>query len=72
MACDDCDNEMTPQQRAGLVIWLMARGHCFTTMEIAHITGLSYRGAKHMMDNLSGPRLPLACEHGQWRLLNEL
>lgn len=69
MPCDDC-NDMTPQQRAGLVVWLMARGHSFTTMEIAHIVGLEYRGAKHMMDNLSG-KLPIMCEHSRWKLLTD-
>jgi hypothetical protein len=69
MACED-ENEMTSQQRAGLVIWLMGRGHSFTTMEIAHITGLGYRGAKHMMDNLSG-KVPLQFEHSRWRLLTD-
>lgn len=69
MACD-CDCEMTPQQRAGLVIWLMGRGHTFTTLEVAHIVGLSYRGAADMMDNLSG-KLPIYREFGKWKLIAE-
>lgn len=69
MPCDECD-ELTPQQRAGLVIWLLARGHAFTTMEIAHITGLGYRGAANMMNNLCG-KLPLQFEHSRWKLLTD-
>jgi hypothetical protein len=39
-------------------------------MEIAHIVGLEYRGAKHMMDNLSG-KLPIIVEHSRWKLLTD-
>lgn len=69
MACDDC-SEMTPQQRAGLVVWLLGRGHSFTTMEIARITGLTDRGASYMMEGLSR-NLPLVFEHSRWKLLTE-
>lgn len=69
MACEEV-SELTSQQRAALVVWLLARGHSFTTMEIAHITGLGYRGAKHMMDNISST-LPLSCEQSRWKLLTD-
>lgn len=61
---------MSAQQRAGLVVWLMARGHVFTTLEIAQITGLSRRGAADMMDRLCG-QLPITFEHSRWKLLND-
>jgi hypothetical protein len=68
MPCDDCDNEMSAQQRAGLVVWLMARGHSFTTLEIAQITGLSRRGALDMMNRLC-VQVPIKFEHSRWQLL---
>lgn len=61
---------MSAQQRAGLVVWLMARGHVFTTLEIAQITGLSRRGAQDMMDRLAG-QLPITFEHSRWRLFTD-
>ena len=69
MACDEY-KEMSAQQRAGLVVWLMARGHVFTTLEIAQITGLSRRGAQDMMDRLCG-QVPIVFEHSRWRLLTD-
>ncbi len=69
MPCDDC-NEMSAQQRAGLVIWLMARGHSFTTLEIAQITGLKRAGAQQMMNRLCG-QVPIVFEHSRWRLLTD-
>ena len=68
MVCSECENEMSAQQRAGLVVWLLGRGHAFTTLEIAQIAGLSRRGAADMMVRLSG-KLPIVCEHSRWKLL---
>lgn len=65
MACED--DEMTPQERAGMVIWFLARGHSFTTLEIALLTGLTRQGAWQMMTGLS-IKLPLVLEHSRWRL----
>lgn len=68
MTCDD--PEMSAQQRAALIVWLLARGHSFTTLEIAQITKMSRRGAADMMNKLGG-QIPIVFEHSHWRLLTD-
>lgn len=69
MACEECTrDELTAQQRAGMVIWFLARGHSFSTLEIAALTGLSRQGAWEMMNGLS-PTLPLVLDHNRWKLI---
>ncbi len=68
MTCDD--PEMSAQQRAALIVWLLARGHSFTTLEIAQITHLSRRGANDMMNKLCG-QVPIVFEHSRWKLLTD-
>lgn len=67
MVCDETA-ELTAQERSAIVIWFLARGHSFTTLEIAALTGLTRQGAWQMMDRLAR-QLPLALEHSRWRLL---
>ena len=61
---------MIPTERAGVVVWLLSRGHRFTTLEIARITGLTYSGAYKLMDRLSR-RVPLYLEHACWRMVDK-
>jgi len=65
--------DLVAQQRAAIVIYeLGVRGRCYTTEEIAALVGLSYRGALHLMDNLSGiERIPVTHVDGKWLMLVE-
>lgn len=69
MTCDDTV-EMSAQQRAALITWLLTRGHSFTTLEVAQITGLSRRGAADMMNKMCS-QIPLIFEHSRWKLLSD-
>ena len=66
--CDD--PEMSAQQRAALIVWLLARGHSFTTLEIAQIAKMKRNGAREMMNRLAG-QVPIVCDHGRWKLLTD-
>lgn len=66
--CDD--PEMSAQQRAALIVWLLARGHSFTTLEIAQIVHMKRAGAQQMMYRLSG-QIPIVFEHSRWKLLTD-
>ena len=68
MTCDD--PEMSAQQRAALIVWLLARGHSFTTLEIAQIVHMKRAGAQQMMYRLSG-QIPIVFEHSRWKLLTD-
>ena len=69
MACDDCTcDELTAQQRAAKTVWFLARGHAFTTAEIAALTGMTRQGAWQMMERLA-EQLPIELEHSRWRLV---
>lgn len=69
MPCEDC-REMSAQQRAALIVWLLARGHTFTTLEIAQIAHMKRAGAQQMMNRLAG-QVPIVFEHSRWRLLTD-
>ncbi len=64
------DNDLVTTERIGLIVWLLGRGHTFTTLEVAHITGLSRRGAAAMMDKLSR-KIPLINSQARWQLLTD-
>jgi hypothetical protein len=68
MSVDEVVVDLTAQERSAIVIWFLARGHSFTTLEIAALTGLTRQGAWMMMDRLAR-QLPLSLEHSRWRLL---
>ena len=48
----DCA-ELTPQERAGLVAWHLARGRSLRTVEVARLVGLKERGARALLGRLS-------------------
>lgn len=69
----ECTDDLVAQQRAAIIIYhLGVLGRCYTTDEIAVLVGLSYRGALHLMDKLSGiERLPMAKLNGKWMILTK-
>lgn len=66
----DEDDEMVTTERVGVVVWLLGRGHTFTTAEVAKISGLSAQGAWLMLSKLSR-KLPLVQIGAYWRLLEK-
>ena len=58
--------EWTAHQKAGqIAIWL-AQGDSFTTREVAQCTGMTFMGAKYMLEMLSMV-LPIEHVEGNWR-----
>jgi len=47
------DPDYTAQEKAALIAWHLAHGEGMTTAEIASLTGLSWQGARHLMDRLA-------------------
>ena len=64
------DEEMTPTERVGVVVWLLSGGHVFTTPEVAKISGLTTQGAWLMLSKLSR-KLPLVNVNDYWKLTDE-
>ena len=58
--------EWNAHQRAGQVTYWLMQGRKLSTAEIARLTGLSWDGAKFMMEMLSGP-LPIVCADNEWQ-----
>lgn len=59
------------QQRAVIVaLALIVKGE-LTTMEVAEMTGLTYQGARAMMNAISGPDVPIYRddEKGRWAIV---
>lgn len=66
----DNASEMSAQQRAALITWLLARGHSLTILEIAQIAQMSPHGARDMMDRIGGA-VPITKNGKQWKLLTD-
>ena len=63
--------EWNAHQRAGQVTYWLVQGRKMSTAEIAHLTGLSWDGAKFMMEMLSG-RLPIVYAGEKWQWFENL
>lgn len=61
--------EWNAHQRAGQVTYWLVQGHKMSTAQIARRTGLSWEGAKFMMEMLSG-LLPIVHVKGKWQWLD--
>jgi len=65
---DNWADELTPQERAGLVVWHLAHGEGVLTRDIAEMTGITRDGALKMMYRLSR-RLPFyQDDDGFWQV----
>ena len=60
--------EWNAHQRAGQVTYWLVQGRKLSTAEIARLTGLSWDGAKFMMEMLSG-LLPIVYADDKWQWL---
>jgi len=58
--------ELTAQERAGLIAWLLAFGAHLTTREIAELTGLTQPGAWYLMMRLSRVVGIFCNDEGKW------
>lgn len=58
--------EWNAHQRAGQVTFWLVQGRKMSTAEIARLTGLSWDGAKFMMEMLSG-LLPIVFIDDRWQ-----
>lgn len=60
------NGDLTAQERAGKIAWLLAQGERLTTNEIARLTGLTRGGAWYLMMRISRV-VPVVCdERGEW------
>lgn len=67
MACIDAGvaaEGLTSQERAARVAWHLARGRRLTTKQVAEMTGLSMRGALHLLHRMS--RVLPIYQDGDW------
>ena len=61
------DSDFSPQEKAGLVGWKLARGDGLTIPEVAETFSMSYQGARRIMHTISRV-LPIAPnDSGVWR-----
>jgi len=63
----------TPQERAAVIAWWLARGRRLTTGEVAAIAGVSERRAQQLLNELSRV-LPIVRldDEGHWVSMAEL
>ena len=59
-------DELTAQERAGLIAWLLAFGARLTTQEIAEMTGLTRQGTWCLMMRLSRVLAIFCNDEGKW------
>lgn len=62
--------EWNAHQRAGQVTFWLVQGRKMSTAEIARLTGLSWDGAKFMMEMLSG-LLPILYADDKWQWIED-
>ncbi len=66
-------SELTPQQKAAKVVYQLALRALagldgLTTQQIACLVELTPRGALFLMQNISGPGIPICVIDGKWTL----
>lgn len=61
--------EMTAQQKAFRIAFLLADGRTLTTRQVAEMTGLTMSGAWQLMQNGSGAVEIYQDDDGRWRRL---
>lgn len=59
-------SEFTSQQRSARVAWLLACNVPLSNHQIRRITGLTPRGVRYLMDNISAI-VPIVYFQGKWR-----
>lgn len=66
----ESDRQWTAHQKAGQITLFLSQGSQLTTVEVARLTGMTFMGAKYMMEMLS---LVLPIEHRdkRWRWMDK-
>jgi hypothetical protein len=64
------ERQWTAHQKAGQITVFLVQGSKMTTMEIARLTGMTFMGAKYMMEMLSMV-LPIEHVDSQWRWMQK-
>jgi len=69
---DPDTEDLTPQERAALIAWRLARGEELTTRDVADCTGLTVRRARMLLNEISRV-VPIHRVIGYWQnaLLSE-
>ncbi len=69
------EDELIPTERVARIMYLLMRGHRYTTAEVGIIVGLQVRGAREMLNKISRA-VPLAPpqnnEDRRWAMLEEV
>lgn len=60
------ERQFTAHQKAGQITVFLVQGSQLSTVEIAQITGMTYMGAKYMLEMLSLV-LPIEYSEKRWR-----
>ncbi len=60
-------DDWTPEERAGMIAWNMARGAEYTLAQVAAITGLTISGARQLLCKLSRPLPICPDDDGIWK-----
>lgn len=65
--------EYQSQQRAVIVALALVAGQKLTTSQVAEMAGLTYSGARHLMEAISGERVPIYRdeETGRWAIVRD-
>lgn len=63
---DPDTEDLTPQERAAIIAWWLARGEELTTHDVARYTGLSIRRAQELLNELSRV-IPIYCLLERWQ-----
>jgi hypothetical protein len=64
------DFRKEPTLRATHIVYLMCLGARLTTTAIARLTGMSYWGARSMMEVMeSSHEVPVTCINGEWLIV---
>jgi len=61
------DSEYLPTERIGLIVYHLCEGEIFTVAQVAEMAGITYQGARQMLNRLSRT-IPILCLDGEWMM----
>ncbi len=62
-------HHITPEERAGILVWYLAHGESFPTRDAARLTGLTHRGALRLLSGLSRVLPIYQDDDGLWQVV---
>ena len=66
----DAGPEYVPQEKAGRIAWLLARGARLTVRQVAELTGLRRRAATDLLNTLSRVLPIYRGDDGRWTAID--